>query len=455
MGAHLELAHKPQGPGAVAALHQGGALLEDELRVVRRGANQALVLGDGLIEVAVRLQQADHTQPQVDLPRADRERAPEGLDGLRAVSRLLVQGPEQGQARKIARMLVLELLDEHRELLVGPVDLRDDLVDLGAKGGLRPRRGERSLQRGERLLVLVSLRLCAAELLERGRERPVVAGGGSDDVLELDLGARELSARVELAAQLAAHEEACRLELEELPVEPLCPLPVLFVEREAHERPEGLLLVRLHGLQGQRALVARAGWRLFAALLVQAGEREDGGRVVALDRDRPLVRRHGVLGPAVDLVEASEGDRRGNLIGARLRRACLEVRDERRDLAVAVAIELHEALERERHPGLGENDARVPGNEGRPAGRLVAAPARWGTRGARSMRRGRCAPVATARIEILPGSRAGGRKDKRDREGPPDPENADAESAHRSSLDAPSVVRDSWSREVESVRLRR
>ena len=62
--------HELQRARAVAALEQRLALLEDELRVVRRGADEAVVLGDGLVEVAVGLEQADHAQAQVDLRAA-------------------------------------------------------------------------------------------------------------------------------------------------------------------------------------------------------------------------------------------------------------------------------------------------------------------------------------------------------------------------------------------------
>ena len=47
------------------------------------------------------------------------------------------------------------------------------------------------------------------------------------------------------------------------------------------------------------------------------------------------------------------------LVGAGLRGARLEVRDERGDVAVAVAVELREALQRERGARLREDDARV------------------------------------------------------------------------------------------------
>ena len=62
-----------------------------------------------------------------------RERALVRLDGLGAVARLLVERAQEREAREVVRVLVLELLDEHRQLLVGAVDLGDDLVDLGAQ----------------------------------------------------------------------------------------------------------------------------------------------------------------------------------------------------------------------------------------------------------------------------------------------------------------------------------
>ena len=250
---------------------------------------------DRLIEIAVGLQEANHPQAEIDLPRVDGERALERLDRLGPVAGLLVERAEERQPREVRRVLVLELLHEHRELLVGAVDLRDDLVDLGAQRGLGARRGEGLLEGRQRGGVLVSLRLGASELLERGGERAVVARGRRDDVLELDLRSRELAPAVELAPELAADEEARRLELEKLAVPSLGAVPVLVVEGDLHQRPERLLLVRLHGLERERPLVARARQRGLAALLVQARQREQRRGVVALDGDRALVRGHRVL----------------------------------------------------------------------------------------------------------------------------------------------------------------
>ena len=176
LAAGLELGEELQRARAVAALHERLALLEDELRVVRGRADERLVLGDRLVELALRLEDADHLEAEIDVLRVDRERLLVGLEGLRAVAGLLVESAEEREALKVVRVLVLDLLDEDRELLIGAVDLGDGLVDLGANGGLLAGGLERLLQRGERLLVLVRLRLRLAEVLQRRRERAVVAG---------------------------------------------------------------------------------------------------------------------------------------------------------------------------------------------------------------------------------------------------------------------------------------
>jgi hypothetical protein len=166
-------------PRAIAALKERIALLEDELRVVRGGADERLVLDDRLVELALRLQDADHLEPQIDVLRVDRERLLVRVQRLAGVARLLIEGAEEGEALEVARVLVLDLLDQDGQLLIGTIDLGDGLVDLGADRGFLSGRGERLLEGGERLGVLVGLRLRLAEVLERGRERAVVARRGA------------------------------------------------------------------------------------------------------------------------------------------------------------------------------------------------------------------------------------------------------------------------------------
>jgi hypothetical protein len=84
----------------------------DELGIVGGGADQSLVLGDGFVEIAVRLQEPYHPKPETDLPRAERQGALVDLDRSGAVSRLLVQAAQQPETSEVVRVLVLQLLDE-------------------------------------------------------------------------------------------------------------------------------------------------------------------------------------------------------------------------------------------------------------------------------------------------------------------------------------------------------
>jgi hypothetical protein len=79
------------------------------------------------------------------LPGLEGERALVGVDGPRGVARLFVEAAQQGEPREVAGVLVLELLDQLGQALVGPVDLGDDLVDLRAQGALLAGQGERLL----------------------------------------------------------------------------------------------------------------------------------------------------------------------------------------------------------------------------------------------------------------------------------------------------------------------
>ncbi len=284
-------------------------------------------------------------------------------DRARRVAGLLVERAEKTQPREIAGVLVLELLDEDGELLVGAIDLGDGLVDLGAHGRLLPGDGEGVLERRERLFVLVRLGLRFPEVFERGRERAVVAGGGRDQILELALGPGVFAAREELATELALHVEARRLELHELLVKALRAGPVLRVEGERHQRAERLLLVGRRRLERERLFEARARRRGVAAILMRVSQGEHGARVVRLERDRALVRLHRVVDSPFDLVHARERHDRGVLRRARGPRALLEVGDEVLEAPVLLAIELREPLQRKGRARLREHHLRVAVDE--------------------------------------------------------------------------------------------
>jgi hypothetical protein len=273
----------------------------------------------------------------------------------------------------------------------------------------------------------VGLRLGLPQVLERRDQGAVVAGRRGHDVLQLGLGPHELVAVVELAPQLALHEQAGGLERHELPVEALGGVEVLEIERQAHERAQRLLLVGLRREQGQRLLVAGERVGRVAAVLVQVGEREDGGGVAGLERHGLPERLDGVVDAAVDAVQARQRHGGRILVGPGLRGALLEVGDELGDVAVALAVQLRQALQRERRPRLRQDDAGVPleqhglrrasrGGRGGPWRRRgTEHPPRLGT--VHGARRG---AMPSVRVEILPG-RGPGQRDHRRHEHEQDP----------------------------------
>ncbi len=357
--ARLEVRHELERTRVVAALQERVALFEDELGIVGSGADEPLVLQDGPIEVTVRLQEADHPQAHVHLARVQSECALVRCDRLVAVARLFVERCQKGQPRVVVRVLILEILHEHRQLLVSPVDLRDDVVDLSAQGALGAGRREGPLQRGQRVAVFVRLRLSEAELLKGWCKGAIVTRRRGDDLFQLGLCACVFAAVVEFAPELSLHEQAGWLELHQPHVEPGSRVPVFLIERDAHQRTKSLLLVRLHRLNGECLLVKGPRGREVSPVMMNLCERQDGRRVPGFQRDRPSVRRDGVVRSAVDLVEAGEGHRCRVLVRPRLRGPRLEVRYQPCRVPVVVAVELRQPLKGEGRAGLRENHARV------------------------------------------------------------------------------------------------
>ena len=156
------------------------------------------------------------------------------------VTRFFVEGTQQSQAREVTGVRLLELLHEEREGLLGAVDIRDRLVDLGADGGSRTGHGERLVERCEGLCVLVLLREGAPEVLQGRRKRTVVAGRCRHELSQPRFGALVFAAREKVSAKLTLHEKTSGLLLHELLVETLRRLPVLGVERERDEGVERL-----------------------------------------------------------------------------------------------------------------------------------------------------------------------------------------------------------------------
>jgi hypothetical protein len=63
----FELREQGEGLGAVPALDEDLAQLEGEVRVAWDGANQGFVLADGLVELALGLQDVDDFEMRVDV----------------------------------------------------------------------------------------------------------------------------------------------------------------------------------------------------------------------------------------------------------------------------------------------------------------------------------------------------------------------------------------------------
>src|SRR6185436_8202727 len=115
--------------------------------------------------------------------------------------------------------------------------------------------------------------------------------------------------------------------------------------------------------QRERRLEVGAGGGLVAAVGLELGEGEDGGGLLGLFGDGGLVGLDGVVVAAVLLVDAGQGDAHRPALAAALRGALLEVFDELFEVAVALAVELGEALDGEGLAGLAEDDRGVAGDE--------------------------------------------------------------------------------------------
>ena len=178
---------------------------------------------------------------------------------LRRVARLLVEPAQQREAREVARVLVLELLHELGQPLVGAVDLGDDLVDLRAQRALlagrsRARASASRAPRRSRAPWPAPARAPSARARARGcRPRP------PHDVLR----ARPRPARTRRGCRARARARPSRRGSSARAPRaaggsPCAASQSFCVEGEAHERAERLLLVGLHGEQRQGLLVAGA-----------------------------------------------------------------------------------------------------------------------------------------------------------------------------------------------------
>src|SRR5439155_25867961 len=116
-----------------------------------------------------------------------------------------------------------------------------------------------------------------------------------------------------------------------------------------------------------------------AAVLEQAREGEDRGRLARAQADRFLVRLDRIVRATIELVDPGEGDGRGVLVGAARGGALLEFSDEVLQRPILLPVELREALERKRVPRLREDDLRVAVDE--DAGALPLAGGRFGDGG--------------------------------------------------------------------------
>ena len=212
------------------------------------------------------------------------------------------------------------------------------------------------------------LRLRLAEVLQRGRERAVVARRGGDEVLELGLGLLVLGALEELARRARPSRRGSSAgRFTSCWWKPFAP---------AKSLPSSASVISVRSVCSLSAGTCLQGERLLVALARRRHRRDPGGgaraRGARPDRcpsARWPSRRCWIASsgrPSIFAMPASDDGRRV-LLGPGLRGARLEVLHERGEVAVLVAIELREALEREGRAGLGEDDLRVAIDERRSA----------------------------------------------------------------------------------------
>ncbi len=163
-------------------------------------------------------------------------------------------------------------------------------------------------------------------------------------------------------------------ELGEALVVALGALEVLEIEAERQQGARRLLQVDAGLEQGQRLLQLGAGARLVAAIRLELSERQHRRRLLGLVGDGLLVGADGVVVAPVLLVDAGERHPRRPGVRPPGGGALLEVVDELLQVAVALAVELPEPLERERLARLREHDAGVAGDERVGAGAALGPP---------------------------------------------------------------------------------
>jgi hypothetical protein len=182
------------------------------------------------------------------------------------------QAAEQPVLFGVARAALFELCNEVAEPALGAVDLDQRFVDLAAHAGLGSGHRERSCQLLQRAFALARLGERAAVVAQGRGENAVIARCRFDDAAELLGSRRKRAARVELAAELAAHEEGAFLRAHELVVEAPSSREVVVVEGERAKRTQHFLALGRVGDARQRTFVVLCGLRARAALGVQARE---------------------------------------------------------------------------------------------------------------------------------------------------------------------------------------
>ncbi len=102
---------------------------------------------------------------------------------------------------------------------------------------------------------------------------------------------------------------------------------------------------------------------LVALLLVEPAEREQAGRALRLLGDGALVGRDRQVGLTVEFVNPGQREQCAVSTAARVGAALFELADQRVELAVALAVELSQALQRKIGAGLGERHAEVASDQ--------------------------------------------------------------------------------------------
>jgi hypothetical protein len=393
-----------QGLLALPGLHEQLRQLHHEARLARGAADQLAVLRDDLVQPPRAGQQLRQPHPRVDVPRVAPERAAVRHQRLLFVAQLVVQPRHQLVLFEAPAATGLELGDQLGQPVATAVGLHHPVVDLGAHAGLAPRHAQRPLVGGDGLLHLPGAQLGLPQLAQHRRQHAVVAAQRGHHALVL----------LDRALVVAEPRERARegSALVDAGVSPASQLAVVrggVVEVVGGERQLGQLFAQVTlGLvfAGERERTPERG-PCTGQVASRCGEPPLGAmrsRVVRAQRRRLGVHGQRLGAPLLRLVQvAQDHARRIGLrvaadLGAQLRLQAVHA-------AVALAVEVHQTLKRERLARVAIQDGAVARDQG--LGALAVRLAARGLPGGAWTLRGRAGLAGIVGLHAGPGTHAG------------------------------------------------